>query len=320
MPIRSSKQRSTPRLAIALRADATRWANVSAGAARGQEAGGMTVPLALAVDTEAVTTPHPELATARFDLKPLMLEHAPFVAELGADPDVAKTLICDWSTPDRRLAIARGWIKRNQTYGIWGVVDRDGRFGEADGFIGFCAVDEPLEHIGHGPELYYAFRRETWGKGVATEIVGAVLRHLFQRGDIAAVEALVLAGLNQASRRLLENLGMRVVGRYPHVAYAESQCVPTVRYEVWRVTMAPPSRALSCLEEAAYKIGQFVAEGVGSKEAVAASLSAAAETNGLVARLGEGTVSDIIEESLAAGLKESGLLHYRLVRCECPWL
>lgn len=319
MPIRSSKQHSTPRLAAALRAGATGGATVSAQMATERYTSKMPAPVLLAVNGDG-TAPHPVLATERFDLRPLTSEHAPLLAELGADPDVVKTLICDWSTIDRRLAIAHGWIERNQEYGIWGVFDRDGRFGVVGQFIGFCAVDEPLEHVGHGPEIYYAFRRETWGKGVAAETVGAVLRHLFRRGDIAAVEALVLAGLNPASRRLLERLGMRLVGRYPHVAYADSECKSTIRYELWRVTTAMPSVALRNLEEAAYKIGQFVAEGVGSKEAVAASLSTAAEANGLVAELGEGTVADIIEESLDAGLKETGWLHYRLVRCECPWL
>ncbi|MEM7123546.1 MAG: GNAT family N-acetyltransferase [Pseudomonadota bacterium] len=283
-------------------------------------AGGKTTPMLQAVNGGTGTAPHAVLATERFDLKPLSPEDAPLLAELGADPDVVKTLICDWSTLDRRLAITHGWIERNQENGIWGVFDRDGRFGDIGQFIGFCAVDEPLEHVGHGPEVYYAFGRQTWGKGVATEVVGAVVRHLFRRGDIAAVEALVLAGLNQASCRLLENLGMRLIGRYPLVAYADNQCGPTIRYELWRVTTAASSVALRNLEEAAYKIGQFVAEGVGSKEAVTASLSAAAQSNGLIAQLGEGTVMDIIEESLDAGLKETGWLHYRLVRCECPWL
>ncbi len=320
MPIRSSKQHSTPRLATALRAGATGWATVSAEMAPEGYAAGKTSPVVLAVNDGNGTGLHPVLASERFDLKPLVSGDAPLLAELGADPDVVKTLICDWSTLDRRLTIAHEWIRRNQDYGIWGVFDRDGRFGGVGQFIGFCAVDEPLEHVGHGPEVYYAFSRQTWGKGVATEAVGAVVRHLFRRGDIAAIEALVLAGLNQASRRLLENLGMRLIGRYPQVAYAESQCGPTIRYELWRVTTATSSVALRNLEEAAYKIGQFVAEGAGSREAVAASLAAAAEANGLIARLGEGTVMDIIEESLDAGLKETGWLHYRLVRGECPWL
>ncbi len=320
MPIRSSKLHSTPRMATALGGGTNKWARHTAELASGR-IDGQTPPLTpLAVNASAADASHPAMVTERFDLRPLTLEHAPYVADLGADPDVVKTLICDWSSAEQRLAIARAWIKRNQVFGIWGVFDRDGRFGGHGRFIGFCAVDEPLEHVGQGPEIYYAFCRSAWGKGVATEVVGIIMRHLFRRGDIGSLEALVLAGLNPASRRLLENLGMRLIGRFPHVAYADSQCAPTIRYEVWRVRTATPSNALRRLEEAAYKIGQFVAEGVGSKEAVAASLSAAAEANGLAARLGEGTVADIVDESLAAGLKENGLLHYRLVRHECPWL
>ncbi len=259
---------------------------------------------------------HPVLTTARFTLKPMTQRDALALADLGADPDVVKTLICDWSTPERRLAIARTWIESDQTYGIWGVYDRDGAVAAPGQFIGFCAVDDPLPRCGQGPEVYYAFSRVTWGRSVATEVVAEVVRHLFDARGVDAVEALVLAGMNPASRRLLERQGMRLIGRYPHIEYAGEQCTHTIRYELWRVATASRRHALRNLEEAAFKIGQFVVEGVESHEAMVTALNQAAVVNGLTARLGAGAVDDIVNGSLRAGMREEGWLYYRITRVE----
>ena len=58
---------------------------------------------------------HKNLETERFTLRPMVREDAPLLADLGADTDVAKTLIFDWSTAERRLAIARWWSPTRPT-------------------------------------------------------------------------------------------------------------------------------------------------------------------------------------------------------------
>lgn len=256
---------------------------------------------------------HKHLETERFTLRPLVEADAPLLAELGADPDVVKTLIFDWSTAERRLAIAKFWIEIGQDYGIWGVFDRQGTVREAGRFLGFAAAEEPLPRGGLGPEIYYAFAQDTWGRGVATETVRAVIGHLLRDQGFTAVEALVLSGLNQASTRLVETLGMTLVGRYPFAEYAGRECGPTIRYEVWRVETAPPETAQRSLEEAAYKIGQFVADGVETKQAAASALHDAARANGLETRLGDAALDRLIDARLEAGMADTGWLHYRLV-------
>ena len=237
---------------------------------------------------------------------------APLLADLGADPDVVKTLICDWSSAERRLDIAQYWIERNQEHGIWGVHDRVGAFGEAGQFVGFCAADEPLPLGGLGPEIYYAFKKKTWGNGVASEVVNAVIGYLFDDRGADAIEALVLAGLNPASTRLVEKLGMRLVGRYPFAEYAGEECGPTIRYELWRAETAAAPSARQNLEEAAFKIGQFVADGAASKDEMIVALHEAAGAAGLVAQMGADVVREIMKEFLEAGMAENGWLHYRI--------
>ena len=178
--------------------------------------------------------------------------------------------------------------------------------------IGFCGADEPLPLGGEGPEIYYAFGRETWGHGTGTEVAGAVVDHLFQKLGVCAVEALVLAGLNAASGRLLEKLGMTLIGRYPLVEYVGDESGPTIRYEVWRVETASPEKARPNLEEAAFKIGQFVAAGAASKKDVVEALREATVASGLVAREGVDAVDRVIESSIHGGIAEDGWLHYRI--------
>ena len=255
---------------------------------------------------------HKVLTTERFTLEPLHDEHAPLIADLGADPDIVKNLICDWSTPERRLEIAKYWVERNQEYGIWGIFDREDSFGVPSQFVGFCAADEPLPLGGLGPEIYYALRKETWGKGVATEAVNAVIGHLFNDQGVQAVEALVLAGLNPASHKLLEKFGMQLAGRYPLAEYAGEESGPTIHYELWRVKNASPENARQSLEEAAFKIGQFVADGLTSKDEMTAALGSAAVASGLASRIGPDVSSKIINQLLEAGMAETGWLHYRV--------
>ena len=67
-----------------------------------------------------------------------------------------------------------------------------------------------------------------------------MIEHLFNDQGVNAIEALVLAGLNPASTRLLEKLGMSLVGRYSLAEYTGEECGPTIRYELWRVETASP--------------------------------------------------------------------------------
>ncbi|HKJ50545.1 MAG TPA: GNAT family N-acetyltransferase [Gammaproteobacteria bacterium] len=254
------------------------------------------------------------IRSERFDLEPLTVDSAPLFAELAADTEIVKTLIGDWSTAGKRLENAHAWIAAASNYVLWGIYDRDGSFGTAGEFIGICGVEACLPKIGRGPSLYYAFDQAVWGRGVGSEIVAAVIDHLFDATDVEAIEALVFPSLNPASARLLEKQGMCLVGRYPIAEYVGDDCLPTMRYEIWRAQVALPAGARSCLAEAAFKIGQFVAGGVSSHQEMAAALLVSAHENGLVEMIGIDEVKKLIARSLAEGAADSGWLHYRVER------
>jgi hypothetical protein len=66
--------------------------------------------------------------------------------------------------------------------------------------------------------------------------------------------------------------------------------------------------------EAAFKIGQFVADGASSKDEMTAALGSAAVASGLASRIGPDAISKIINQFLQAGMQETGWLHYRVER------
>ena len=248
---------------------------------------------------------HKALKTNRFNLNPLGREDALKLANLNADPDVAKNLICDWSTAEQRIETARSWIESGQDHGIWGIYDRENRFNMPEQFVGYIAIEEPLPKGGRGPEIYYALGKQAWGSGVATEVVKNVVTHLFDDQGVEAVDALVLAGLNPASSRLLQKLGMVLIGRYSLAEYAGDECLPTIAYEIWRVENALPENTRKTLEEAAFKIGQFVSEDVVAKDEMAVALLNASVVI-------EESTREIIDEYLEAGMNEAGWLHFSM--------
>ncbi len=257
-----------------------------------------------------------EIHSRRFDLKPLGQDDAPLFAELAEDTEIVKYLVGDWSTARKRLENARAWIRGAHTAVIWGIFDRDGSVGPAGDFVGICGVEDALPGMGAGPSIFYAYHRRVWDRGVASEIVATVIDFLFDESGVDAVEALVLPNINPASARVLEKQGMRLVGRYPMASYTGDDCLPTMKYEIWRAQVALPADARDCTAEAAFKIGQFVGDGISSFDEMSAALLVSAHENGLVDLLGVDEAKRVIATALQAGMADDGWLYYRVEREE----
>jgi RimJ/RimL family protein N-acetyltransferase len=133
-------------------------------------------------------------------------EWAPGDAEallvLTGDAEVMR-YVGDGKTWD--IGQVRGWIGRlNESYRArgfsrWAVIEKEG--GLAVGSCGFA----PLPWSGE-IDFGYMFRRDRWGKGYASEVTPAVLRHGFERYGFGEVVASI-DPKNDASRRVLLKLG-----------------------------------------------------------------------------------------------------------------
>ncbi|MEZ5064623.1 MAG: GNAT family N-acetyltransferase [bacterium] len=89
-------------------------------------------------------------------------------------------------------------------YGMFALVDR-----EKGEVVGFCGLVHPEDQP--EAEIKYAFRREVWGRGLASEAVPAMLTYgaTLGMGRIIAT----VAPENVASRRVLEKAGLSEIDR-----------------------------------------------------------------------------------------------------------
>ena len=246
------------------------------------------------------------LESARLTLRPLTEADLPEMkTRLFSEPQVVKTLLGDISTPAALDAQARLWVDPpeawdRRAYGAWGVFDK------ADRLLGLVAADDPIDDLGQGPEIFYLFAPETWGQGIGSEATALMCDHLFERLKAPALEALIFAELNPGSVRLAEKLGMTAIGRVPIVGHHldETRARETQAFDLWYLEQAAPADLPQVARHAAFRIGQFLGEGIGSQAEL---------TQALVAAAGP-AYREIIEERLAAGKASPGMAHYRVSR------
>lgn len=260
------------------------------------------------------------LDTKRLRLRPLTQSDLDSLVQIVANPDVVKTMLGDVSTSELARSYAQGWIYPDEfwnehQYGFWGVVDRYGTFGPVGRVVGVVGADVPPLEVGQGPEVYYIFAQDVWRKGVASEAVHRMFEYLFDVIGLSALEALVFAERNPGSVRLLENMGMRLVGRLPGLNHHVTtvRALKVMQFDVWRVRNAPLGKAEETLADAAFRIGQLLAEGVSSREMMTLALTEAAMSHGSSATR---HMKNIIDKSLAAGSAAKGVAHYRLHRSD----
>lgn len=158
-------------------------------------------------------------STERLLAEPLAVAHADELAALHADERVMATMGGQTATPEESLA----WIERNLRHGeepgLGIFVFRERGSGR---FVGRGALRR-IE-IGGGPEVEvgYALAHDLWGRGLATEMAGALVAHAEDAGHEGLVAYTEPA--NAASRRVLEKVGFhyeRDVEHHgsPHVLY-----------------------------------------------------------------------------------------------------
>jgi ribosomal-protein-alanine N-acetyltransferase len=155
------------------------------------------------------------ILTERLELRPYVIDDVPAIhAVLYGDADAMRLVggAVDLAETRRRI---EDYIARQHSagYSFWAVVER--RTGALAGEAGLIAFG------GEGPEveLGYAFGRDFWGRGLATEAARAVVAEAFGPLALQRVVA-VTKPVNLGSQRVLAKLGFVPRGRR-HVWDAE---------------------------------------------------------------------------------------------------
>ena len=161
------------------------------------------------------------LYTPRLTLRPLGPSDAENMVNLAV-PEVARntgSFIVGWSKAE-----AQSYIESRLWRGLPGFMLAVELQGEFAGVIG-CG--------GAPPSAMYAFHRDHWGHGIATEAMSAFLPELFERFPINRLVADHFED-NPASRRVLYKLGFAETGRCTGTSKARLEPAPLITYAVTR--------------------------------------------------------------------------------------
>lgn len=156
-------------------------------------------------------TDAPILHTDRLTLRPHRIEDFPQCRALWADPDVVRHI---GGKPQdaqavwfRLLRYAGMWSLLG--YGMWVVEDRT--TGDFLGEAGLLSAARGIAELEGVPEAGWVLMPSAWGKGIAPEAVGAVLRWADAHLDAPSIRCIIEPG-NTASVRVAERLGFEAMG------------------------------------------------------------------------------------------------------------
>jgi ribosomal-protein-alanine N-acetyltransferase len=164
------------------------------------------------------------LETKRCRLRTWRLDDAPAAHPWMSDPEVFRYLggaatVCT-TLEDTERAVAAAIAREMQTgWAMWACESRDdgkliGRAGikQLDG--GWARFDPEATYE---MEVGYAFSRDRWGHGLASEVATALVEWGFRVKELPRIVG-VCQTENRASRRVLEKAGLRFVERRPFSA------------------------------------------------------------------------------------------------------
>jgi [ribosomal protein S5]-alanine N-acetyltransferase len=179
---------------------------------------------------------HPvEIRTDRLFIREFSTDDAQNLLALTSDPDVVRYLefgptsraesmgLVDFATTSSVSVPRRAYVLA--------IVDSTTR-----AFIGSCGV-QASDDDSAAAEVYFVFRRERWGQGLATELLPALLGFAQGAAGFERVYAVVHPD-KVASIRVLENVGMGRDGEvpcaFPDLLRPEGRWRDGLRYAILR--------------------------------------------------------------------------------------
>jgi ribosomal-protein-alanine N-acetyltransferase len=163
----------------------------------------------------------PEILTERLVLRPIDLEDSFYIYEYAKDKEVS--LYTLWE-PHTSVMDSEEFIKE---YVFKMYKDNTPEP------LAICFKDEPKHIIGtvgcfwvslssHVMELAYALKKEHWNKGITTEASFAIMKYCFENFEVNRIQCRCKVE-NQASKKVMEKLGMQYEGIHRKEIYHRDQ-------------------------------------------------------------------------------------------------
>lgn len=153
----------------------------------------------------------PILTTKRLIIAPMSLDHWEDYAAAWADPEMTAYI---GGQPRTRT---ESWGKFLQGFGLWHLFGYgywaflDKETGQFLGNGGLAQFERGIPSLVGYPEAGWAFVPDAWGKGLATEAIGAILAWADEALGGPEVRCIIDSG-NVASHRVAAKLGFAEIG------------------------------------------------------------------------------------------------------------
>ena len=238
-----------------------------------------------------------------------------------AEPEVARCLTVNTSTPERSLQYATSRIEWHNAnwqngYGVWAVREAVGWNGGTGRLLGWCGFAEPV--VGNAPEILYALAPAFWRRRLGREITGAAISWLIENTRHQGVSATIFGRLNPASVQLARSLGMERVEPVDIGTFMEDieLAQDVLEYEFWRLREGRADDYLKLLFQAPYRIGQLSWLDPRDPKTLEHSLVEVATTRGQSSAIDQQEFQRRILEAFRLGLDEAYLDRYYLARAD----
>lgn len=183
--------------------------------------------------------PQPELSSLRLRLRESREDDAPALFAIHSDPQVMRYWSCPaWTRPaqaEQKLAEIRRQ-RRELDILVWAIADA-----RSDLLIGSSAVFAMNLEQGRA-EIGYSLHRDWQGRGLASEALRMILRHLFDGMGLRRIEA-DIDPRNLASCRLVERLGFVREGTLRERWQVNGECADSALYGLLRRDFIDPQAA-----------------------------------------------------------------------------
>ena len=160
------------------------------------------------MDVKTVFVPFPTLETPRLILRALRMDDLHDLYRYASDPSIDQyTPWAHYQSLEEAHEDLTGYVAQYRAgeMGVWGIESRaDQRL------LGICNFSywQPRDRRA---EVGYTIARDSWGQGLATEAVHALISFGFRRMNLVRIEALCMPD-NIASERVLQKVGMQFEG------------------------------------------------------------------------------------------------------------
>lgn len=208
-----------------------------------------------------------------FRLRPLEMSDAKALQlRILGDPDIARTLAHDASSPEACRDLAETWCRDDAIdspesnwdklgVGLWAVLDKGGQLAGTRGFF----LDPALPD--HCVEAFVAIAKPYWGRGLSSESSQILLDYVFKQTKTEAVYTNIWPLLNPGSEAVQRKIGFTPVDRVTvRDSFGEERMRQISDFELWRLRNATSGEADNVLRQVGIKLGQLAAEGLFSRE------------------------------------------------------